>query len=101
MIDKIKYIAAYQVAPVPGITHIAEVDRIEKYNDTDKYIVYFKDGTTQKIGKVGLGGKKGQAPQAPHAFIVIIPSDRCSQTDLASRSFPELDRTPTDEARSR
>ena len=49
MIDKIKYIAAYQVAPVPGITHIAEVDRIEKYNDTDKYIVYFKDGTTQKI----------------------------------------------------
>lgn len=65
MIDKIKYIAAYQVAPVSGITHIAEVDRIEKYNDTNKYIVYFKDGTTQKISKVGLGGKKGQAPQAP------------------------------------
>ena len=65
MIDKIKYIAAYQVAPVSGITHIAEVDRIEKYNDMNKYIVYFKDGTTQKISKVGLGGKKGQAPQAP------------------------------------
>lgn len=27
MIDKIKYIAAYQVAPVSGITHIAEVDK--------------------------------------------------------------------------
>ena len=65
MIDKIKYIAAYQVAPVSGITHIAEVDRIEKYNDTNKYIVYFKDGSIQEISKVGLGGKKGQAPQAP------------------------------------
>ncbi|MBQ6419811.1 MAG: hypothetical protein IJK02_01940 [Clostridia bacterium] len=65
MIDKIKYIAAYQVAPVSGITHIAEVDRIEKYNDTNKYILYFKDGSLQKISKIGLGGKKGQAPQAP------------------------------------
>ena len=65
MIDKIKYIAAYQVAPVSGITHIAEVDRIEKYNDTNKYILYFKDGSLQKITKIGLGGKKGQAPQAP------------------------------------
>lgn len=30
MIDKIKHIAAYQVAPVSGITYIADVDRIEK-----------------------------------------------------------------------
>ena len=65
MIDKIKYIAAYQVAPVSGITYLAEVDRIEKYNDTNKYILYFKDGSLQKISKIGLGGKKGQAPQAP------------------------------------
>lgn len=65
MIDKIKYIAAYQVAPVSGITFIAEIDRIEKYNETNKYILYFKAGTTQKINKIGLGAKKGQAPQAP------------------------------------
>jgi hypothetical protein len=65
MIDKIKYIAAYQVAPVSGITYVAEVDRVEKYNDTNKYILFFKQGTTQKINKVGLGKKKGQAPQAP------------------------------------
>ncbi len=65
MIDKIKYIAAYQVAPVSGITCIAEIDRIEKYNETNKYILYFKAGTTQKINKIGLGAKKGQAPQAP------------------------------------
>lgn len=65
MIDKIKYIAAYQVAPVSGITHIAEVDRIEKYKDTNKYIVFFKKETTKKISKISLGKKKGMAPQAP------------------------------------
>lgn len=65
MVDKIKYIAAYQVAPVSGISH-TEVRKTH-----------------------------------PRAVIAIIPSDRCSQTDLASRSFPELARTPTDEARSR
>ncbi len=65
MLDKIKYIAAYQVAPVSGITYIAEVDHIEKYKDTNKYIVYFKANSTQKIDKIGLGKNKGQAPQAP------------------------------------
>ena len=65
MLDKIKYIAAYQVAPVSGITHIAEVERIEKYKDTGKYMVHFKDGSLHKIRKIGLGNKKGQAPQAP------------------------------------
>jgi len=65
MIDKIKYIAAYQVAPISGITYIAEVDRIEKYKDTNKYIVLFKSGTVKKINPVSLGKKKGLAPQAP------------------------------------
>lgn len=65
MIDKIKYIAAYQVSPVSGITHIAEVDRIEKYKDTNKYIVFFKSGTVKEISKISLGKKKGMAPQAP------------------------------------
>ncbi|WP_434309879.1 hypothetical protein [Hominifimenecus sp. rT4P-3] len=65
MIDKIKYIAAYQVAPVSGITYIAEVERIEKYKDTNKYIVLFKPGTVRGISKVSLGKAKGMAPQAP------------------------------------
>jgi len=64
MIDKIKYIAAYQVAPISGITYIADVDRIEKYKDTNKYIVFFKSGTVKKLNKVALGKKK-LAPQAP------------------------------------
>lgn len=59
MLDKIKYIAAYQVAPVSGITHIAEVERIDKYKDTNKYILYFKPNTTVEINKIGLGNRKG------------------------------------------
>ena len=65
MIDRIKYIAAYQTAPVSAITYCAEVAKIEKYKDTTKYIVYFKD-KAKKIGPIGLAvKKKGAAPQAP------------------------------------
>lgn len=35
MIPKIKYVAAYQVAPVSAITHIAEVNSIEQWKDTN------------------------------------------------------------------
>ena len=41
-IPKLKYIAAYQVAPVAAITHIAEIDTITPYEDSDKYILTFK-----------------------------------------------------------
>lgn len=65
MLNRIKYIAAYQVAPVSAITHVAEVAKIEKYKDTNKYIVYFKD-PAQEISHVLLDTKKkGTAPQAP------------------------------------
>ena len=65
MLDKIKYIAAYQVAPVSAITHYGEVAKIEKWNDTNKYIVYFKDKAV-KIKPISLDKeKKGVAPQAP------------------------------------
>jgi hypothetical protein len=65
MIDRIKYIASYQTAPVSAITYFAEVAKIEKYKDTTKYIVYFKD-PAKKIGPIKLTAKKkGSAPQAP------------------------------------
>lgn len=64
MLSKIKYIAAYQVASVSAITHVAEVERIEKYKDTDKYILFFS-GAAKQIKPVLLGQTKGRAPQAP------------------------------------
>lgn len=64
MLDKIKYIAVYQVAPVSGITYIAEVEKIEKYRETNKYMVIFKSGSIKKLEKISLGDKR-QGPQAP------------------------------------
>lgn len=65
MLDKIKYIAAYHVAPVSAITHYGEVASIEKWKDTNKYIVYMKE-PPQKITPINLDkDKKGVAPQAP------------------------------------
>lgn len=67
MIDKIKYIAGYQTAPISAITHYAEVSTIEKYKDTDKFIVHFKD-RAKKIEPIRLvprSAGKVTAPQAP------------------------------------
>jgi len=64
MIHKIKYIAAYQVAPISAITHIAEVKSIELWKDTNKYILHFSE-SAEKIKKVPLGKSKGKAPQSP------------------------------------
>jgi hypothetical protein len=64
MIPKIKYIAAYQVAPVSAITHIAKVRSIEQWKDTNKYILYFEE-PAEKIKKIPLGTGKGKAPQSP------------------------------------
>jgi len=66
MLSRIKYIAAYQTAPISAITHFAEVARIEKYKDTNKYIIFFKE-PAKEFGPIKLSGKKksGRAPQSP------------------------------------
>jgi len=43
MIDKIKYIAVYQVAPISAITYYAEVKSIEPYGEEGKYKLNFVD----------------------------------------------------------
>jgi len=65
MVDRIKFIAGYQTAPISAITYYAEVLKIEKYKDSGKYIVYFKD-KAKKINPLKFSvSKKGAAPQAP------------------------------------
>jgi len=82
MIPKIKYIAAYQVAPVSAITHIAKVKSIEQWKDTNKYILYFSE-PAEKIKKVKLGKIKGKAPQAPR----YSSKDRILEADTLDSVF--------------
>jgi hypothetical protein len=65
MLGRIKYIAGYQTAPISAITNYAEVASIDKYKDTNKYIVYFKE-KAKKIGPIKLPKEsKGLVPYSP------------------------------------
>ena len=65
MKPKIEWIAAYRVAPISAITHIAPVKSIEQFEDTNKYILIFSE-PAQKIDPVKLVNKGTvKAPQAP------------------------------------
>ena len=63
MINKIKHIAAYRVAPKSAITHIASVERIEPWKDTSKYMFYFS-GLAEEIVPIPLvSGGLAKAPR--------------------------------------
>ena len=65
MLSRIRYIAAYQVAPEKAITHIATVESIKQWKDTNKYILNFA-APAEPIGPIPLLPKgKVRAPQAP------------------------------------
>jgi hypothetical protein len=63
-LNEIKYIAAYQTAPVSAITHYAEVDTIEAYGDGRKYKLYFK-GEPLAITPIPFGDAKTGSLQGP------------------------------------
>lgn len=48
-LNEIKFIAAYQTAPVSAITYYAEVDSIEAYGDGGKYKLNFKEKAKKKV----------------------------------------------------
>jgi hypothetical protein len=54
MLDKIKYIAAYQTQPVSAITHYAPVARIESYGELGKYKLVFSE-KAKPVGPIPLG----------------------------------------------
>lgn len=62
--EKLKYLAIYQKTPIGEVRHVAEIDKIELYKNTGKYIVYLKN--KRIVGPIKLdGGSKGVAPQGP------------------------------------
>lgn len=61
---QIKHIAAYQVAPESAITHVANVQSIEPYKDTGKFILKFARPAKKLDGPIKLvKGGKVNAPQ--------------------------------------
>jgi len=65
MIPQIKHIAAYRVAPISAITHLAPVNKIVPWKDTGKYCLEFAEPARQ-IGPIKLDQPgRGKAPQAP------------------------------------
>ena len=58
MRPQIKYIAGYQVAPISAITHIAPVQSIEPWQDSNRFVVTFAE-PAREIGPIPLikGGR--------------------------------------------
>lgn len=63
-LQKIKYIAAYQSAPVGAITHLAPVEKIEPYGDNGKYKLIFSE-PAKPIGPIPFGNAPSGAMQGP------------------------------------
>ena len=61
--NDIKYIAAYQTAPISAVTHYAEVDSIEPYGDGGKYKLNFVPVKRNLQSSGSLGTK---APSLKH-----------------------------------
>ncbi len=63
-ISSIKYLAIYQVAPISALTHYGEVDKIELYEDGDKYKIYLKD-VVKLNNDISIGDDPYLRPQGP------------------------------------
>ncbi len=63
MLDKIKYIAGYQVAPISAVTYYAEVKSIEQFGEEGKYKLIFKEPAKKFdkpiVSDLSQGGMQG------------------------------------------
>lgn len=64
MLRNIKWVAAYQSAPVSAITHIARVALVEKYDDVGKFKLMFSKAPKQ-IKKIPFGDAPVSAMRGP------------------------------------
>jgi hypothetical protein len=85
MLDKIKYIAAYQTQPVSAITHYAPVDRIEPYGEGGKYKLVFSE-KARPIGPIPFGDATQGAMQGPRytTFTQLMTAKKL--TDLTGKA---------------
>lgn len=64
MLEKIKYIVAYQSHPISAITHYAPVRQIEPYGDQGKYRLVFAE-PAQQIGPIPFEDAPSGSMQSP------------------------------------
>jgi len=81
MLDKIKYIAAYQSQPVSAITHYAPVKRIEPYGEDGKYKVIFSEKASP-IGPIVYGDATTGTMQGPRYAMFDRMKDAKKLTDF-------------------
>ncbi len=65
MLEKIKYVAAYQTVPISAITHVAIVDRIEPYGEEGKYKLIFSGAAKQLDDPIPFGDSPQGMMQGP------------------------------------
>ncbi|MCE7994985.1 MAG: GIY-YIG nuclease family protein [Roseivirga sp.] len=63
-VEKIKYLGAYQTAPVSAITYCAEIKSVEAYNGSGMYKLNFKY-RAQRINPIELGDAEASSLQKP------------------------------------
>jgi hypothetical protein len=64
MLPKLKWIAAYQIAPISAVTHLAPIHHIEPFGEGGKYLVVFSEPATA-VGPIQLGDAPSGAMQGP------------------------------------
>jgi hypothetical protein len=91
MRPQIKYVAAYQVAPVSAITHLATVKSIEPWKDTGKFVINFGEPAKEiaPIPMLKLGRVK--TFQAGAARALAIAQDAGAARFYGLRNSPSCD----------
>jgi hypothetical protein len=90
MLRKIKYIAAYQTAPVSAITHYARVESIEPYGDEGKYRLIFAEPAKALPNAIPYGDAPPGSMQGPRYTSLAAL--------LAAKGLSELLTTPIDQS---
>ena len=84
MLEKIKYIAAYQTQPVSAVTHYAPVAHIEPYGEEGKYKLVFSE-KAKPIGPIPYGNAPSGAMQGPRYTTFAKLQSAKTLTDLVTK----------------
>ena len=83
MLEKIRYIAVYQNAPIKAITHYAPIDRIEPYGDDGEYrLIFSLKARELPQGKIPLGDA--------HPVFVMGPKYTTFAKLIAAKTIADL-----------